>query len=42
MHYSENWGGYRLGAGRKESWDTQFVGEKNRIQFIVQALKLIT
>lgn len=28
MHYSENWGGYRLGAGRKESWDTQFVGEK--------------
>ena len=28
MHYSENWGGFRLGAGRKESWDTQFVGEK--------------
>ena len=28
MHYSENWGGYLLGACRKESWDTQFVGEK--------------
>lgn len=27
-HYSENWGGYRLGAGRKENFDTQFVGEK--------------
>lgn len=27
-HYSENWGGYRLGAGRKENFDTQFVGAK--------------
>ena len=23
-----NWGGYRPGAGRKESWDTQFIGTK--------------
>ena len=27
-HYSENWGGYRLGSGRKENFDTQFVGTK--------------
>ena len=27
-HYSDNWGGSRPGSGRKESWDTQFIGEK--------------
>lgn len=27
-HDPDNWGGYRPGAGRKENFDTQFVGAK--------------
>lgn len=39
-HDPDNWGGYRPGAGRKESWDTQFVGDKKPHSIYCSALEV--